>query len=432
MRRSDSLTVVRHGTLEMSVDRRLAPLVTASCRRGIVPSGCGLDGNHAFMVFETERMAATFLASVFPERGVPESALFGRAIGIVVSSQRARARKPANWSYSTHVFDSRLENDDPFERPAFFFPIAVHFPLADVATICKRLRKAPVTVARSELKRMTWPQLEATRAEFLRRRRDSIGPGFAELEAKLLAHGGALVVPMPERHLGKLLARGRAFDSMPILMAPGEPNRCHANAANEWLTNRERFRIVTGYALAENGDWLQHSWLWDGSAIFETTIAFIAYWGVVLSPTEVLEFTIGEVFAPEFATLTGGPAPTAEQGSTGGHRYKLRAECLTDTEALRAAFANAAIAVSNWSVNPAIDVGLPDVDLMFTCAEPIEILRRLISKIEDGHVMFETLALVAHEYTGERTDANHEASGGEAPTAGPRVSNRRVEARRGR
>jgi hypothetical protein len=82
-------------------------------------------------------------------------------------------------------------------------------------------------------------------------------------------------------------------------------------------------------------------------------------------------------------------------------RYKLRAECESDVDLLLCLLERSRTPITEWSVEHS-DPGIPDVDLVFACALPIEALRRAITEIEDGHVMGETIAPF-DAYTGERT-----------------------------
>jgi hypothetical protein len=116
------------------------------------------------------------------------------------------------------------------------------------------------------------------------------------LEQKLLEIGGTRYLSaMHEPELKLLLARGEVFDE-PAELVPGEPNRCHANAARLWDAEREALSIATGQALGDDGLWRQHSWVIRkypaaGQArILETTVIPIKYFGVLLNDRESAGF----------------------------------------------------------------------------------------------------------------------------------------------
>lgn len=61
-------------------------------------------------------------------------------------------------------------------------------------------------------------------------------------------------------------------------------NGCHENAFILQSTAPERYQVITGYYLSDDGMWRQHSWCWDvrKGQIVETTIPAVAYFGAVL------------------------------------------------------------------------------------------------------------------------------------------------------
>lgn len=71
---------------------------------------------------------------------------------------------------------------------------------------------------------------------------------------------------------------------------PGEPNGCHSNAAGLWSSDLRRYKLVTGYALANDGLWRQHSWVIDSKYLYETTVKAKKYFGVELDDEEALRF----------------------------------------------------------------------------------------------------------------------------------------------
>jgi hypothetical protein len=120
-------------------------------------------------------------------------------------------------------------------------------------------------------------------------------PGFDKLEAKLLAIGGERVLAMPESYLDILLERGRIFSATGTKKVRGTRHRCHQNAALQYarhhIAGNGTCKIVSGYGLYDDGVWVQHSWVWDGARVIETTSVPKLYFGVVLTPGEALKFT---------------------------------------------------------------------------------------------------------------------------------------------
>lgn len=96
------------------------------------------------------------------------------------------------------------------------------------------------------------------------------------------------------------------------------------------------------------------------------------------------------------------PTPEYPMIATELTTYKLRAEVPDDVEVLALVLKRLGITVHDWQMTA---ICLPDVELTFASAERIEVLRQTIATIEDGHVMYQTLAR-ADEYTGERTYAD--------------------------
>jgi len=124
----------------------------------------------------------------------------------------------------------------------------------------------------------------------------NVDPRFAKLRKKLLSIDGAEVVPRPEPDIDKILERGKTFNYRVTVIKGMMPNRCHANAAFLWLENPKRHIIVTGYVLANDGLWRQHSWTINPleKVIMETieqdSKNKILYHGTVLTDKECEQF----------------------------------------------------------------------------------------------------------------------------------------------
>src|SRR5262249_24743731 len=112
---------------------------------------------------------------------------------------------------------------------------------------------------------------------------------FKQLEVKLLAVDGDRGVEMPEPHLDILFERGQVFESAGSKRVKGKRNRCHGNAALHYMIQQHWGRgtcdIVTGYAM-HGGVWRQHSWLWNGNDVLETTCNPEVYFGAILNAIE--------------------------------------------------------------------------------------------------------------------------------------------------
>lgn len=115
------------------------------------------------------------------------------------------------------------------------------------------------------------------------------------LRGRLLRLGGSeALVPEDEPDTEKILSRGRQWGGDAAVPRPGLPNRCHQNAIWLWEENEETMRIATGYALAADGCWRQHSWCVDlgGNVVFETTEPRTSYYGFVMTVEECEDFIV--------------------------------------------------------------------------------------------------------------------------------------------
>jgi hypothetical protein len=131
--------------------------------------------------------------------------------------------------------------------------------------------------------------------EAQRERMSSYLEGMNHLKTRLLTLGGWGVCFIGfEEHLVALLRRGVVYSGLSRMM-PGEPSRCHANAAACYIANRDRCSIATGYALSSDGIWRQHSWIVQPGMgrrqrVFETTTKRVRYYGVTLTADEAEAF----------------------------------------------------------------------------------------------------------------------------------------------
>ena len=119
---------------------------------------------------------------------------------------------------------------------------------------------------------------------------------FPALEAKLLAVGGTGIVPLPDPYIDLLIQQGQVIAGEPARKVRGRQCQCHQNVALRYLAYPRTYQIATGYGLtAADGLWRQHSWLWDGKRVVETTVVRDVYFGVVLDRVAAAGFVLGEV-----------------------------------------------------------------------------------------------------------------------------------------
>ena len=117
----------------------------------------------------------------------------------------------------------------------------------------------------------------------------------------LLGLGGACAVP-PESdpQIAKVLERGCLQEGRQVRRL-GQPHQCHANASELWLRSHGELSLCTGYALADQRSWLQHSWCLAVSehgdpVILETTDPdWGNYYGIVLDEEESCVFAMENI-----------------------------------------------------------------------------------------------------------------------------------------
>lgn len=128
----------------------------------------------------------------------------------------------------------------------------------------------------------------------------------SRLERKLLSMGGSRVLWQGNDPQAQLIGvRGELF-AQPVLMKRGEPNRCHANAADLWARAKDKYQLVTGYALT-NSRWFSHSWVVDGKNLYETNKRFDRYFGAVLPPLLALKFWFENFFVKAYPSQETPP-----------------------------------------------------------------------------------------------------------------------------
>jgi len=120
------------------------------------------------------------------------------------------------------------------------------------------------------------------------RKEVSSQPKWAELRHKLLALGGREVVSTYEEDMDALLVLGQVWDN-PVHFIEGDMSRCHSNVARLYDENPET-KIITGWALSDDGLWRQHTWGLKDNTVIETTLPRKAYYGFLLDDKASEEF----------------------------------------------------------------------------------------------------------------------------------------------
>ena len=73
------------------------------------------------------------------------------------------------------------------------------------------------------------------------------------LKEKLLSFAGeSTCLPWRDSDIDDILCRGQLWYGDKLSLKMGEPRRCHSNSALIWYNNKDKYRIVTGYALTED------------------------------------------------------------------------------------------------------------------------------------------------------------------------------------
>lgn len=118
---------------------------------------------------------------------------------------------------------------------------------------------------------------------------------YSILKEKLLSLVGKSVkLPSIEEDLDDILNKGIFLNNNNnCVYRKGRPSQCHANSFDLFEhVNGDDFRIMTGYALSDDGVWHQHSWCYDlkEKLIYETTEKRISYFGFIMSLEECDQF----------------------------------------------------------------------------------------------------------------------------------------------
>lgn len=127
---------------------------------------------------------------------------------------------------------------------------------------------------------------------------DQAHPGYRNAWSRfatfLLAYGGQHVVPplVPDPLLAPFTKWGQRWEG-PVLHRPMQRSQCHNNAIALWREGHAA-AIGTGYALADDGLWREHSWaVSHAGELVETTVVMEIYFGVELRGSDAESFAAG-------------------------------------------------------------------------------------------------------------------------------------------
>jgi hypothetical protein len=156
-------------------------------------------------------------------------------------------------------------------------------------------------------------ELPQRQLDFLSSRRERVTPMFpayADLRSRLLGLGGLeVVLPRYDQFseaeqrrqaydVPQVLGRGESWQGGDASVETGTGNNCHANVAQ--LCSSGRGSIVSGWALADDGLWREHSWLivspvGSEHSLLETTQPWLLYHGYQLDARETVWFIQSEL-----------------------------------------------------------------------------------------------------------------------------------------
>lgn len=137
------------------------------------------------------------------------------------------------------------------------------------------------------------PKLTELQKTSFAEREKGFSPAYHNLKRKLLSFGGVAVVPVFEEDLKKIKARAQLFvpdGEYSYRFERGHPSDCHSNVAGLWDLTKGDVRIVTGWALSDDGLWRQHTWGLRYGTIIETTVKRKKYFGYILNEAESEKF----------------------------------------------------------------------------------------------------------------------------------------------
>lgn len=153
---------------------------------------------------------------------------------------------------------------------------------------------APMEPARKALLQRSWWARDFCGAESADPQEQRRITEHRVLIQHILRFGGEEVcMAQHEPDLDDLLTRGVFVYGTLALQQPMRQSECHANSAFLWKQSPDKLSIMTGYALAIDGMWRQHTWCIEQSSgrPVETTTPRLGYFGIVLDAEEALAFS---------------------------------------------------------------------------------------------------------------------------------------------
>lgn len=91
----------------------------------------------------------------------------------------------------------------------------------------------------------------------------------------------------------KIMKDGQLWRGYNSISMKGERSNCHSNTCGLYLHNKDKIRVVSGYALSRDGIWRGHSWgVTKRNIPVETTTKRVLYFGVVLEGRERNKFIV--------------------------------------------------------------------------------------------------------------------------------------------
>jgi hypothetical protein len=159
----------------------------------------------------------------------------------------------------------------------------------------------------------SFEDLPQRQLDFLSSRRERVTamlPAYGDLRSRLLGLGGLEVVLPRYDQFSEVEQRRQAYDVQQVLgrgetwpgsnatVETGTENNCHVNVAQ--LCSSGLGAIASGWALADDGLWREHSWLIvrpiaSKHSLLETTQAWLLYHGYRLDASETGWFIHSEL-----------------------------------------------------------------------------------------------------------------------------------------
>ena len=153
----------------------------------------------------------------------------------------------------------------------------------NVSTLTDRVR----LVSLSFNSHLTWKLNQSVWIAELHKGIKPADPNNIEIATKLLAIDGKEVVILTGEQSWMnltLVNNATLMTAEKLRIQKGNPSDCHNNCSKIWSKDRDKFSIVSGFALtADDQMWRAHTWLLDkNGVIVETTVPRYLYFGQIL------------------------------------------------------------------------------------------------------------------------------------------------------